>query len=196
MQQRSGFTNTATATTYLPVPYVSACVGVACVLAYAVPHARRLFAPSDAWSWFAPALEHAGPLHLFFNLYWLHALGPLAEGRIAASLGALATPHALLPPLATVALYALLAAASNAAQYAATGPHFLGLSGVVFGLVGFLATAYPGAMLPGTVRLFAAWFVICVVLTALRLLPVANAAHGAGAAAGAALGWLMRRWAA
>lgn len=176
----------------LPVPYVSAAVGAACVLAYAVPHARRLFAPTDAWSWLAPAVEHAGPLHLVFNLYWLHALGPLAEGRIAASLGALATPHALLPPLATVALYVLLAAASNAAQYASTGPHFLGLSGVVFGLVGFLAVAYPYAMAPDVVRLFAAWFVVCVALTASGVLPVANAAHGAGAAAGAALGGLWR----
>ena len=171
-----------------PIPLVSACVGALCLVAYVVPHHRLLFAPPDGsqsvgrtmLSWLAPAFEHAGPMHLFFNLYWLYELGPLVEATV---------PSALV----TLMLYAAIIAASNAAQFVATGPNFLGLSGLVFGLVGFLAAAVPHFLLGETVRLFAIWFVLCVVLTGLGLLPIANSAHGAGAAAGALLGWLWAR---
>lgn len=185
----------------LPFPFISAFVGGMCLLAYLVPHRRTRFSPPDGsstntqtvWSWTAPAFEHVGPFHLLFNLFWLYELGPLLETGIAKNLAtSLATPAALLPPLFTLAIYAVVVVASNAAQYLATGPNFLGLSGLVFGLVGFLAVAFPRAMIPGTVRFFAVWFVVCVVLTSLNILPVANAAHGVGAATGAFLGLLWR----
>jgi GlpG protein len=188
--------------TTLPFPIVSACIGGLCIIAYVVPHRRTLFAPppddgrpnaTTAWGWVAPALEHVGPFHLLFNLFWLYELGPLLETSVAKSmLAGLATPAAILPPLITLALYTVVVIASNAAQYLSTGPNFLGLSGLIFGLVGFLAVAFPRAMIPGTARFFAIWFVVCVGLTSLNVLPVANAAHGVGAATGAFLGWLWR----
>ena len=176
-----------------PLPLVSVCVGAACLVAYAAPHRPLLFDPRRPASWLAPTVEHAGPFHLLFNLFWLYELAPGFEAAVSKQVGTLlgASAADAAAAVAVAFLYAAVALASNAAQYASTGPHFLGLSGVVFGLVGFLAVAAPQALYPGTVRFFAGWFVLCVALTAVGLFPVANAAHGAGAAAGALLGWLL-----
>lgn len=173
-------------------PYVSLLLGAACVAAYVVPHTTRYFAPARPSTWLAPAVEHAGPLHLLFNLYWLNELAAPFEQAVARPLGSFGSFGLLLAPAAAACCYALIAIASNAAQYAASGPYFLGLSGVVFGMVGFLAVASPSSVGPDVVRFFAAWFVICVALTGLGLFPIANAAHGGGAAAGALLGLLFR----
>lgn len=192
MQNSSSSSSSRLAVTHASsTPYASLLVGVACVAAYAVPHTTRYFAPARPSTWLAPAFEHAGPLHLLFNLYWLNELAAPFERAVARPLPRLGPP-ALAPAAAAAACYALIGFVSNAAQYAASGPYFLGLSGVVFGMVGFLAVASPPGVGADVVRFFAAWFVICVALTGLGLLPIANAAHGGGAAAGALLGLLFR----
>ncbi len=195
-------TATRSTSPYYGRPYASLLVGAACVALYAAPHTARHFAPGRPSTWLWPSVEHAGPFHLLFNLYWLNELAAPFERAVARPVAAwrprsqlplpLPLPLPLLLPLTAFACYALLAAASNAAQYAASGPNFLGLSGVVFGMVGFLAVASPASVQPDVVRFFAAWFVVCVGLTAAGLFPIANAAHGGGAVAGALLGLLAR----
>lgn len=178
------------------MPYVSLLLGVTCVAVYVVPHTTRYFAPARPSTWLTPAVEHAGPLHLLFNLYWLTVLAAPFEQAVARAFGSVGTLGSLgsFGSVATTAVcYALIALVSNTAQYAASGPYFLGLSGVVFGMVGFLAVASPSSVGADIVRFFAVWFVICVMLTVMGIFPIANAAHGGGAAAGALLGLLFRK---
>ena len=96
----------------------------------------------------------------------------------------------LISSILTLSIYTLIIVISNTAQYLSTGPNFLGLSGLIFGLVGFLAVSFPQSMIPGTVRFFAVWFLACIALTSFNVFPIANAAHGFGALAGAMIGVL------
>lgn len=76
------------------------------------------------WRLFSPVLLHADLFHLFLNLVWFFALGKQIEQRIGT-----ARFWWLLLAIAIV---------SNTAQYIMTGPAFLGISGVVAGLTGFI----------------------------------------------------------
>lgn len=134
---------------------------------------------SEPWRLFTPMLLHFGLLHILFNLLWWQTLGAIVE-RFQSS------AQLLLVTLLTAAL-------SNYAQFVASGPNFGGLSGVVYGLLGYLwlygkvnpAAGY-GIPRP-VVVLMLAWLVICWVgLTDL----VANEAHLAGLLSGCVLGAL------
>ena len=118
------------------------------------------------------ALLHRDPIHLIFNLYWLWTLGPLIERHLGTWRSAL--------------LFAALAAGSNAAEFTLlSGP--VGLSGVVFGLFGFLCIGAPDTITARTRHCFLAWFVLCIALTLTRLLPAANIAHATGFLVGGAI---------
>ena len=156
---------------------MSSAVVLVCVMVYALPHRVLYFGDHPfALSVISPAFEHVGPLHLLFNLYWIVLVGPVLERAVGS--------------LALVALIAGIAVASNAAQYRASGPRFMGISGVVFGLVGFAWAARSALSsvdrlhVEEYAQLFGAWFVACVLMTAANMLPIANTAHAAGAAVG------------
>ena len=138
---------------------------------------------TQPWRLFSPMLLHFGPLHILFNLLWWQTLGGILE-RFQSS------RQLLLVTLVTAAL-------SNYAQFFASGPNFGGLSGVVYGLLGYLwlygkvnpAAGY-GIPRP-VVVLMLAWLVICWVgLTDL----VANEAHLGGLLSGCVLGVLTGYW--
>lgn len=78
----------------------------------------------EVWRIFSPSFLHRDFLHLLFNMAWLLILGRLIEVRI--KMGKM------------ILLIMLLAAFSNTAQYLMSGPYFLGFSGVVSGLAGFI----------------------------------------------------------
>jgi GlpG protein len=78
----------------------------------------------EVWRIISPSFLHRDFLHLLFNMAWLLILGRLIEVRI--KMGKM------------VLLIVLLAAFSNTAQYLMSGPYFLGFSGVVAGLAGFI----------------------------------------------------------
>ena len=136
-------------------------------------------AGSEPWRLLTSALPHADILHLAFNLYWLVLLGTTVETSFR--------------PLRTLGVFVLLAAASGAWQLAASGGG-IGLSGIGYGLFGMLWVLartdprFHGAVDRGMVELFVGWFVLCLVLTFTGFWQVANAAHAAGAVAGALLG--------
>ena len=101
------------------------------------------------------------------------------------------------PVLKMLWLVLLLAIPSNVAQYLASGPSFGGMSGVVFGLVGYVwarnrfsrTMVYPVA--PQTMTLMLIWFAVCV----LGLVgPIANWAHGVGLVTGGVWGWITATW--
>jgi len=127
----------------------------------------------EIWRLFTPAFVHFGILHLLFNMLWLKDLGSRVEhlqgrGRL-------------------LALVLVIAALSNLAQYRVGGPSFGGMSGVVYGLLGYVWLRGRLDPVSGlnvdrqTMLLMVIWFFLCL----FHIIPnVANAAHGAGFAVG------------
>jgi GlpG protein len=138
----------------------------------------------QVWRLITPVFVHFDPLHLLFNMWWLLDLGSLIESRRGMwRLGALVI---------------LIAAFSNSAQYCwAHQPLFGGMSGVVYGLFGYvwMKSRYDGTsgfyLLPNTVTVMLVWLVLCMMNVVGH---VANAAHVAGLAAGVTLGYAPIFW--
>ena len=132
------------------------------------------------WRLVTSMLPHVNVLHLLFNFCWLWTFGTVLER----SLG----------PWRYVALVAGLESVSAAAEYALVMGG-IGLSGVVYGFLGFLWARrrdprFQLLVQPATVWLFVVWFFLCLALTVAEIWPVANIAHAAGAATGLLLGAL------
>jgi membrane associated rhomboid family serine protease len=138
-------------------------------------HVRK----GEVWRLATSVLPHGDPIHLVFNLVWLWVLGTLVEDVFG---------HAR-----ALGLILLLAVGSSAAEHAFFHGG-IGLSGVGYGLFGFLWVLsrrdprFRDAIDPQTVGLFVGWFFLCIVLTVADAWNVANLAHGAGALLGALLG--------
>lgn len=138
----------------------------------------------EVWRLLSPAVLHFGWPHILFNLWAFWDLAGLIERR--------AGPNRL------VGLIVGLALISNLGQYLAAGPNFGGMSGVIYGLLGYawmMGRYRPEAGIglhPQTVVMMLVWFVIC--LTPALGVPVANAAHGFGLIAGIFWGRLQARW--
>lgn len=140
----------------------------------------------EIWRLFSPVLIHFSPAHLLGNMMWLFELGSMIEARRGRAY--------------FLVLTAALALGSDLAQYIVAGPAFGGMSGVVYGLFGFVWVR--GRIDPRAgfyisrfnVILMLIWFVIC---WSGSVGPIANAAHGAGlvlgAAWGALSGWVARK---
>lgn len=144
-----------------------------------------LFAPTleglapEPWRLFTPALLHFSILHLVFNTIWWLDLGTVIERRQSAW------------RLLWVAL--VVAAVSNTAQFLDTGANFGGLSGVVYGLLGYVwlwgkwRPAEGLFLQPAVAALMVGWLLLC--MTGL-LGPVANTAHVVGLITGLAMATL------
>lgn len=134
------------------------------------------------WRLFTPIFLHFGLLHILFNMLWLRDLGSMVEARKG--------------PWKLLLLVLALAGTSNFGQYLISGPNFGGMSGVVYGLLGYIwmqGKFNPASRLslqPQTVTFMIAWFFLC--LTGL-MGPIANAAHAVGLALGVAWGFLAAR---
>jgi GlpG protein len=137
---------------------------------------------SEPWRLSTSALPQGDLLHLAFNLYWLWVLGTLLEE--------------ILGHVRLLGLVIFFAAGSAAAAHALEVGG-AGLSGVGYGL---FALAWvlskrdrrlASAVDKPTVQVFAGWFVLCIVLTRLNVMSVANVAHAAGTILGALVGAAM-----
>lgn len=133
----------------------------------------------QVWRLITPIFIHFGVLHIFFNCMWIWDLGRAVEWTEGSGFYAI--------------FIALTGVGSNAAQYALTGsPFFGGLSGVLYALFGYVwmnGRFNPAARImlhQSTVVSMLIWFVLC--WTGL-MGPVANWAHTAGLAIGAAWGY-------
>ncbi len=137
----------------------------------------------EYWRLITPAFLHFGWLHIAFNGIWLWELGARIE-RVLGSFNMLG-------------LFLVVAALSNSAQYLFGGPGiFGGMSGVVYGLLGFAWVG--GSVQPqwairprsSIMLLMLGWLVLCLVglVEAAGFGAVANAAHVGGLLSGAALG--------
>lgn len=175
-----------------PVTAVMIIGAVAAVLAEAsgrsIDHLMLLpgTALTEPWRLVTCVLPHGGPFHLVFNVYWIWMLGRIIESR----LGSPST--AVLTLLCAVAASGLEAALMHSA---------VGLSGVVYGFAFYVYARgrhdprFFGIMDARLIRFFIGWFLLCVVLTELGVMRVANAAHFGGGLMGFACG-LRQRWAA
>ncbi len=136
----------------------------------------------QVWRLFTPMFLHFDILHIFFNMLWLRDLGSMIEARRNSRLMLLLT--------------LVLAGTSNVAEYLVSGPGFGGMSGVVYGLLGYIwmqGRFNPASRLelqPQTVTFMIVWFFIC--LSGL-VGDIANAAHAVGLAVGVSWGFLDAR---
>lgn len=143
---------------------------------------------SFAWSWsepyrlITPAFIHLSDLHLVFNLGWWWYLGSRVES--------------LLGKQTLIIVVLLTALASNVAQALFVGTNFAGLSGVNYGLAGFVwfcGTVYKSRSLylPNNIFVF---LVVWMLLGFADLIPyvsMANWAHLFGLLAGFGLAMLL-----
>jgi GlpG protein len=194
-----------------PVTILLAIAIIALEVVCTLDPARRLYYYQDCrlgllrtvwdgqlWQPFTTAVLHGGLMHAAFNVYWLWVFGRVLEPRLG-------SPRFFL-------VCALLAYASMLPQFivsnystAAATQAVVGFSGVNYGLFGMLWVGrrwereFYDACNAATVRLMLAWFVLCIALTRLGLMPVANVAHGAGMLFGVLFGLacfaVPRRWA-
>ena len=124
----------------------------------------------EVWRLFTPIFIHDGPIHLIFNLMWLYQLGGMIEGRRSSWLLA--------------GLVAVIAVVSNFAQFFFTHyPFFGGMSGVVYGLAGYvwmMGKYHPASgvgLNSQSATILMIWLVVC--FTGI-VGPVANTAHLVG----------------
>ena len=147
----------------------------------ALPSLGELLLQGQVWRWVTPIFLHFSVLHLAFNCVVTVELGRRVEGALGA--------------VGFWLLVLLLAALSNLTQYAlGGGPLFGGLSGVAYGLLGYvlvrarLAPAEARWRLPPGLAVGLLIFLVIFTtgITEPFGLFVANAAHWSGLAAGAA----------
>ena len=131
----------------------------------------------EVWRLLTPMLIHFGAFHLIFNVLWLFRLGQQIEhhhgfGTMALVVVASEIPGSLL-------------------QYLLVGPNFGGLSGVVYGVFGFvwMYARYDRrrgyALSDRDSVLIMLWFVACATG---MFGPIANIGHAGGLLAGLLLG--------
>jgi GlpG protein len=148
----------------------------------ALPEIRH----GQVWRLFTPIFYHFDIWHILFNMLWLRDLGSMIEGRQSS--------------LHLLVLTILVAAGSNLTQFylggpmlSLGGPNFGGMSGVVYGLLGYIWIR--GKLDPGsglflhreTVIMMIVWFFLCFTGW---VGDIANGAHAGGLLIGMACGWL------
>jgi len=137
------------------------------------------------WRLVTPIFIHAsilassfGLLHILFNMLWLKDLGQMLE-RTQGKQG-----------LLTKVL--VLAVLSNLGQFFLAGPSFGGMSGVVYGLLGYAWMRGRFDLTSGlfvhsqTVMMMTMWFLLCL---GGMMGPIANGAHGVGLVVGIVWGY-------
>ena len=141
-----------------------------------LPHVMQ----GDIWRLITPIFIHYGPIHILFNMLWLFDLGSAIELRQRS------------PRLGL--LVGVIGVLSNLGQYLWSGYNFGGMSGVVYGLLGYfwvqgkLNPQFGLELHKQIVYMMLIWFVLC--WTGL-LGDIANVAHTIGLLAGLLLGWIF-----
>lgn len=136
----------------------------------------------QVWRLVTPIFIHFGFLHILFNMMWLWDLGGMIESQLSTrKLGLLVLAMAVFP---------------NIAEYLGGTFLFGGMSGVVYGLLGYVwirGKLDPASGLflhPSTVTMMMIWYFVCL----LGLIGnVANIVHTVGLGMGMAWGFLDSR---
>ena len=156
------------------------------VFSYFSPSQLTEIGHGQVWRLITPIFIHYGPWHFIFNMFWTRDLGFMIERRKG--------------PLLLVVMVLVIAVLSNFAQYVIAGPFAGGMSGVVYGLFGYVwmkgkFSPHEGlALHPNTVFYMVAWFFLCFTGW---VGPIANTAHAVGLLVGVVFGswgYLRRRF--
>jgi GlpG protein len=130
------------------------------------------------WRLVTPAFLNFGFLHVLFNLLWWKDLGTLVERKHG--------KYYLL------AMFLVIAISSNVGQYFVAGPRFGGMSGVVYGMLGYLwfrgkfDPTFGLELNPMVIQMMMLWFILCFTGA---FGPIANTAHAVGLGVGALWGY-------
>ena len=146
----------------------------------------------EIWRLITPVFLHGGLLHILFNMAWVWILCKQIEIR--------------LNRFKFILLMLIIGIISNVAQYLVGGPYFVGFSGIVVGLVGFIwmrqrAAPWEGYPLERATIIFILIYIgamlgLEIVSLLLKLFSlnlsanIANTAHIVGGLVGMALGKL------
>lgn len=154
----------------------------------------------EVWRLVTPILMHFGLMHIVFNMMWLNQLGSLIESRMG--LYKFVVMVLVIAVISNLCQYWGLDAfretpvLGNLAGMFRGGPTFGGMSGVVYGLLGYLwmkskYQPFEGVVLRrDTVILMLIWLVLC--MTGM-LGPIANTAHLVGLLVGMAYAYVPYR---
>ena len=104
----------------------------------------------QAWRLISPVFLHGNIIHILFNMLWLWLLGKMVEMR--------------MKPMRYILLMLIIGVISNTAQYIMSGPFFIGYSGIITGLAGFIwmrqkIAPWEGYPLPRSTLIFLMIFV-------------------------------------
>jgi len=136
----------------------------------------------QVWRLITPIFLHFGFLHLLFNMMWLKDLGSIIEQRLSS--------------LYLLLMVVVIGILSNLAQFYWSGPQFGGMSGVIYGLLGYMwirGRYDPGSGLSlnqSVVVMMIVWFFLCLFGV---IGHVANTAHGAGLVIGMLWGFIAAK---
>jgi GlpG protein len=144
----------------------------------------------EVWRLYTPVLLHGNWLHILFNMAWLWFLGRQIEQCIGI--------------FRYLAFSLIVGVIANVAQYVMSGPEFLGYSGIVMGMVGFIwmrqkLAPWEGYPLNPTIVRFVVIYVVLLLVLEMVLLGldffhvtqryvnIANTAHIIGGLTGVIL---------
>jgi GlpG protein len=136
------------------------------------------FTSGQVWRVITPIFLHLGPFHLLFNMFWLYELGSQIERKKGSKF--------FLTFLVFIAIF------SNLTQFTFSGPNFGGMSGVIYGLFGYVwikSRLDPGdgfLIDPTVAMVMFGFFLICFTGV---FGGVANWAHAGGLVVGLAWGY-------
>lgn len=133
----------------------------------------------EIWRFITPMFLHFGFIHIIFNMMALHSLGRIVETKLGFK--------------SYLALTMIISVLCNVGQYIVSGPTFGGMSGVLYGLFGFLwirgkyDPSFGVRLTNQSVQMMIFFFVACLV----GLIPnIANTAHTVGLVSGGIWGFL------
>ena len=142
---------------------------------------QSLMGSGELWRWITPAFIHFGIFHFMFNMSAWWVFGGMVERTQSSR--------------RLFTLFFICAVISNLVQFMWTGNRFGGLSGVVYGVLGYLwfyerFSPAPPFRLPKGLMVF---MLIALALGFTNIMPMANQAHLSGLLTGCFLGGLFAR---
>ncbi|HEU64035.1 MAG: Rhomboid protease GlpG [Candidatus Anoxychlamydiales bacterium] len=158
---------------------------------YKSPQLFEKIREGQVWRLFTPAILHSGILHILFNMLWLWYLGKLMEPRLRF--------------VRFFLFIIIVAVVSNTFQYLMGGPYFLGFSGIITGMIGYIfvrqkAAPWEGYNVPNAIFYFIGIFIFAMMFLQVGSFlfqvfkpkvgftpGIANTAHIVGALVGMAL---------
>jgi len=177
------FLNTGSVTLFLIVLSVVVTVLLYSPYGIRIKHTLVMHFPSiesgQLWRIITPVFMHFRVLHILFNMLWLKDLGSMIESIRGKGFLCL--------------FVAVAAGLSNAAEYLMSGPNFGGMSGVVYGMLGYVwlqsrLNPWSGfVMHPFTMQMMMIWFVLG--LSGI-IGTIANGTHAVGLLVGLAWGYI------